>query len=285
MKTTPKKLLVAVSGGVDSVVLLDILARTDNEIVVAHFEHGIRGHESRNDAEFVLLLSKKYGYECMIGHGDLTQNASEEMARNARYEFLRAEAKKRGALLVTAHHLDDYIGSVLINLHRGTGWRGLAVMNANDIVRPLKNYTKAEIFDYAITRKLEYVEDATNRDRAYLRNRLKANVMTLSHDQKTTLLELIEAQKDMATRIDEAARSLLITRTASDDFDRYFLMMINEATALQLLQTWFRDSLDNLPWPTVRRLLFVLKTARPGTRHDITTGHQLKITKTGAKVV
>ena len=117
---TKRTILVAVSGGVDSVVLLDMLARSEDRLVVAHVDHGIR-EESSEDAQFVEGLAHQYQVPFVSTRLELGLEASEDTARRARYAFLEAEAAKRGAVIVTAHHLDDVVGSVAINLIRGTG--------------------------------------------------------------------------------------------------------------------------------------------------------------------
>lgn len=285
--------VVAVSGGVDSVVLLDMLVKIRNEksqefpeLIVAHFEHGIRGEESQFDAEFVKNLSQKYRLKFEIGYGNLTQNSSEDTARRARYKFLRDVAKKHHGQLVTAHHADDFIGSVAINLQRGTGWRGLAVMHAADIVRPLRRFTKADVLAYATREKLEFVEDATNRDPNYLRNRLRAGVVALSVEKRAKIMALIAQQKTLAERIESEAKKMLATQKNPEaELSRYFLTMIDEVSALELLQTFFRQQFStHLPRPILRRLLFAIKTLPIGRQHDVSGQLRAAITSRGATI-
>src|SRR5690606_16183672 len=108
------KYLVAVSGGIDSVVLLDKLASEGtHELVVAHFDHGIR-KESFLDAQFVERLSKKYGVPFETRREELGKYASEELARERRYAFLREMAAKHDATIVTAHHMNDIAETIAI---------------------------------------------------------------------------------------------------------------------------------------------------------------------------
>ena len=176
------KYVVAVSGGVDSVVLLDMLVSkqpsniyqlptTNYQLIVAHFDHGIRD-DSNQDAIFVAKLAKKYGLPYVEKRVDLGVNASEEKARDERYDFLRSVAKQHDAKLVTAHHADDVIESIAINLSRGTGWRGLAVIDS-DVIRPLTDMNKSEILSYARNHNLKWREDSTNSTNVYLRNRIR----------------------------------------------------------------------------------------------------------------
>jgi tRNA(Ile)-lysidine synthase len=128
--------IVAVSGGVDSVVLLDMLSKTQHKLIVAHVDHGIRGKESAADARFVAALARRYQLPFVSTELHLGAHASEETAREKRYEFLFGEAEKYRAVVVTAHHRDDIIETITLNLTRGTGWRGLAVLARKDIERP-----------------------------------------------------------------------------------------------------------------------------------------------------
>jgi tRNA(Ile)-lysidine synthase len=116
----PGKYVVAVSGGVDSVVLLDHLAgHPEYELVVAHFDHGIRD-DSREDEAFVRSLAEKYNVPFESKREDLGKQASEELARDRRYAFLRSVAGKHNAQIITAHHADDAVETIAINLLRGT---------------------------------------------------------------------------------------------------------------------------------------------------------------------
>ena len=139
--------ILAVSGGVDSVSLLNMLVgshrdlnknlqfTTSNfQLVVAHFDHGIR-KESGDDAQFVSDLAAQHGLPFELGHANLGMDTSEEDARVARYNFLRQCCDKYNTtFVITAHHQDDLVETALINLIRGTSWRGLASLELNSRV-------------------------------------------------------------------------------------------------------------------------------------------------------
>ena len=114
--------IVAVSGGIDSVVLLDLMSRTEKDLVVAHFDHGIR-EDSASDARFVEALADKYKIQFVCQREKLGSGASEELARQRRYEFLRGVAADFDGMIVTAHHREDIIETVAMNLTRGSRWR------------------------------------------------------------------------------------------------------------------------------------------------------------------
>lgn len=265
------KYVVAVSGGVDSVVLLDMLVKAgEHELVVAHFDHGIR-NESADDANFVAGLAAQYGLPFKVTQGHLGSAASEELARNKRYEFLKGLADSEAAKLVTAHHSDDVVESIAINLTRGTGWRGLAVLNDSAIERPLIDVTKAQLYDYALSQGLEWVEDETNQSYRYLRNRLRRKLGAAPEEAKRTVRALRNDQCRIAKRIDEECAQLQTT-------SRYFFTMIDDAISLELLRHILAENSASLTRPQRRRLLLGIKTAAAGTTLDAGNGIKASFT-------
>ncbi len=270
------KYIVAVSGGVDSVVLLDILSRGDDTLIVAHVDHGIR-EESGEDARFVQALSKVYGLPYVQTALRLGKTASEEQAREARYEFLFALAREHGAQIVTAHHQDDMIGSIAINLQRGTGWRGLAVLNRPGIVRPLLGLNKQKLYEYALTHRLEWVEDATNHSPKYLRNRLRAGVVGLSSVWAREIVKLRARQVQLAHDIDQEVAQ----NGARFGDGRHAYAVIDSAVAIELLRAMIKQQTTYRPTSEqASRLLLEIKTAMPGTTVDVAAGVRVRFTKT-----
>ena len=114
----------------------------EENLIVAHFEHGIRGKESQEDCEFVRRLAEKDRLKFEFEHGNLGENSSEEKARNARYDFLRKIAKRENAIIFTAHHKNDLAETFALNLARGGGWRAVACFDSPDIERPFLRFSK-----------------------------------------------------------------------------------------------------------------------------------------------
>src|ERR1700693_5976581 len=171
----PGKYVLAVSGGVDSVVLLDLLCKNQGlDIIVAHFDHGIR-QDSARDREFVQALTRGYKLPFVLGQAKLGPNASEETARETRYEFLYGVVKKtKSKGLITAYHQDDVIETAIINLLRGTNRKGLSSRLSSDkIFRPMLEIPKSDLLAYAKANKLDWHEDLTNLDTTYLRNYIR----------------------------------------------------------------------------------------------------------------
>lgn len=268
--------LVAVSGGVDSVVLLDKLARVGgHDLIVAHFDHGIRS-DSAADARFVEQLAAAYGFPFVGRREELGVQASEELARTRRYAFLREEAAKRDAVIVTAHHQGDIVETIAINLLRGTGWRGLAVLAAPDIVRPLFSMTKRQIHEYARKRRLEWVEDSTNASDAYLRNRIRRQAARLDEGQREALVGLWRRQRGIKQEI-EAEASRLIGE--GGEYARYLFVQSDADSAKELLRAAIAAASPTTPTrPQLERTLTAVKTARAGSVFEVGGGIRLRFT-------
>lgn len=270
--------IVAVSGGVDSVVLLHMLVheRPNNELIVAHFDHGIRA-ESADDAAFVRQLADGYGLPFVSRREELGPNASEELARHRRYAFLRSVAKKHHAKIMTAHHADDVVETIAINLTRGTGWRGLAVLNSGDIERPLFNYTKADLIAYAKRHKLEWREDATNQDTKYLRNDLRQRLTALDPDNHRLLLLYRDRQCFLRQMVNNEIDRLV----GASPYSRHMYIAVSDIAAQELLRGVFVQEGVSVPTrPQIQRALHAIKVLHAGKRHNVATGISLRFTKT-----
>lgn len=205
--------VVAVSGGVDSIALLHMLAvrKAKNvDLIVAHFDHGIRS-DSIQDLELVRSLASKYKLPFESAKGELGPDCSEAEARQARYSFLRSVRDKyKAEKIVTAHHQDDILETMIINILRGTGPRGLAVMNDDrEILRPLIGKKKSELIEYAKTNSLEWHEDTTNTDERYLRNYVRANIMPKLESGREQLIEINKKTNALYHDIDLRVENIL----------------------------------------------------------------------------
>lgn len=272
------KYIVAVSGGVDSVVLLDMLA-TDKlphgDLIICHFDHGIRG-DSAQDAEFVKSLAEKYGLPFETKREELGANASEELARNRRYEFLRGTAKKYSAKILTAHHADDMVETIAINLTRGTGWRGVAVLDSPEVERPLMHMTKSEIKSYAVQHKLEWREDSTNRDTKYLRNDIRGKLEALDADAHRLLGLYRDRQVTLKRQIDAEAGRLM----GESPYSRYMFTHAPDDAALELVRAMFEHECGISPTrPAMVRSLHAIKVLQAGRKFEVMRGVTLRFTR------
>lgn len=182
------KILCAVSGGADSMCLLSMAVSEGLNVSAAHFEHGLRGEESLRDCRFVEAFCRERGIECAVGHGDVPEYAqrrglgTEEAARILRYAFLEETAEKLGcAYTATAHNADDNTETVLLNLTRGGGARGLSGIPPvrGRVIRPLLSLTRRQIEQWNAENGIPHVEDSTNASAEYSRNLLRLRVMPI----------------------------------------------------------------------------------------------------------
>jgi tRNA(Ile)-lysidine synthase len=202
--TTENKLLLAISGGIDSVVMLHLLHRLGYNIHAAHMNFQLRAEESDADEEFVRNVCKHLKVELEVKRVDVEKLKSDEKistqmaARKLRYDWFQEilEVKKLD-YLVTAHHADDSIETVLINILRGTGIGGLKGIVHNDIaLRPMLCFSRDEIEDYARVNHIHWREDSSNSKDDYLRNKLRLNIMPqldkIAHQWRANVLKLSE---------------------------------------------------------------------------------------------
>lgn len=192
MQTDKLNILVGLSGGADSMTLLHLLCAMRGQISVyaAHVNHGIRGEEAKRDENFVKDVCEKWDVPLFVLHADIPAEASktgeteEEAGRRIRYQFFNEKAKELSAKIATAHTLSDSMETVLINLSRGTGAKGLCGIPPirNNIIRPLIFDTRAEIEYYTKQNEIPFVTDSTNLERAYTRNRIRLDVVPVLYD-------------------------------------------------------------------------------------------------------
>jgi tRNA(Ile)-lysidine synthase len=272
------RFVVAVSGGVDSVVLLDMMVDElipADRLIVAHFDHGIRP-ESADDAIFVAELAKKYDLLFETKREELGAGASEELARDRRYAFLREVAAKHDAKIMTAHHADDVIETIAINLTRGTGWRGLAVLDNSEVERPLLGKTKAELVAYATDHNLQWREDATNSDAKYLRNSLRQKLKTLDELTKELLRRYRDRQVVLKNMIDTETDAYMTA-----PYSRYFFTNLPTEVAFELLRgVMVRETGQSVVRPLLEKLLLAIKTYQAGKRIDIDAQHEIVFART-----
>jgi len=183
-------LLLACSGGIDSVVLATLLSRMNQPVEILHCNFNLRGEESKRDEDFVRTLAKSMAMPCHVQSFD-TQAAIkkmgkgvQEVARILRYEWfdkMLEDRKKtnKNAYLLTAHHADDQVETIAMNFFRGTGIAGMHGMQlkAGNLIRPLLFARRAEILDFAESNAIEWVDDSSNVEDNYTRNHFRHHVI------------------------------------------------------------------------------------------------------------
>ena len=232
------KIGVGVSGGADSVALLMLFAELRSKlgmvVSAVHFNHKLRGKESDADEKFVAGLAEKLGVTLHVGRGDVAGKAKrekanlEDAARRARYGFFERIADQGVAEIVaTAHTMDDQAETVLAHIVRGTGVAGLAGIHsvAGTVVRPLLEFRHDELRKYLREKKQTWREDATNRDTARMRARMRSKLLPLLEKQFNPAV--VEHLAALAQRAHEQAS--FVEELAGHLFDQSVVMNGNRA--------------------------------------------------------
>ncbi|TYP68013.1 tRNA lysidine(34) synthetase TilS [Paenibacillus methanolicus] len=254
-------IIVAVSGGPDSIALLDLLHRMREDeglrLVAAHVDHGFRGEESASEAETVRRFAEKLGVPCESVFIDLPSYIEETgmnpqaAAREKRYEFLLQTARKHGARRIAlGHHADDQAETVLMRILRGTGTSGLAGMafarseKNVQLIRPLLRINKTALEQYCRARGLTVTDDSSNRKRDYTRNRVRLDLMPVLRNYNPQLTDSLVRLSDIAAEEDdwmesearEAFRRLAVVEADGCRLERGALLGLHVALQRRLIK-------------------------------------------------
>ncbi len=308
------KLLVAVSGGIDSIALLhacvEVARREGADVSVGHVDHGLRSDESDQDASFVAALARELGVPGYCRRVDphlLREDSSsrsrptlQEAARTQRYGALYDMAREAGCQqIATAHNLDDQVETVLLRLFRGTGPDGLGGIPERSpdgvVIRPLLRVSRAEIARYVAEKELSWREDSSNAKLTYSRNRLRLRWLPgLADDFNPQLLRAIGNLADAQQQDSEWIESLVSQQAAIRFTEEKGWMTIRggdwqelpEALARRLMLRILRQcggSRDASRVHIVRMLDFV-RSGRPGTHIELPGGVRMVCDREGVRM-
>ena len=228
-----KKLLIACSGGVDSVVLTHLIKNLNFEMALAHCNFSLRGKESDGDEMFVIGFANKLNIpvfaETFDTHKftDDHKISTQMAARTLRYTWFDEVLNNfKFDYLLTAHHLDDDLETFFINISRGTGLSGLTgIPKQNErFIRPLLNFSRDQIESYAKTNKLQWREDSTNQKADYLRNKLRLDVIPQFKETNDTLLKNFQKTQhnlNAAQNLIEDYMALIYKLVVSETLEAY----------------------------------------------------------------
>ncbi len=276
MVLSGERVLVGVSGGIDSVVLLHLLHalrhKLDIELHIAHLNHQFRGDEAKRDADFVRRLAQQLKIPCTIESSNVPavirqqKLSPQDAARQVRYRFFDTVAERTHShKIATAHHADDQAETVLIGLIRGVGLHGLGgiqpVLNEN-IIRPLLTTSRADIKAFAQAENIDFVVDSSNSSRKYLRNAVRLDVLPLLQEQfspaiVTRLTRYAQIFQEDAFFIDKIAVRL------------YRKICQESPGGIQLDLELFSQQDVTIQ----RAVLYKAFEALTGVRHELHTGH------------
>ena len=227
------KILLAVSGGVDSMVMLSVFVRLGYNIGVAHCNFGLRGEESDADTTMVLDECAKLGIVChserfdTLGEMERTGDSMEMTARRQRYAWFNELCRTEGyKVIAVAHHSNDSVETFFINLLRGTGLRGLTGINRQygKVVRPLLYASRKDILEYAKQNHIPYREDSSNLSTKYLRNKIRLGLLPMLQEinprftalMRGNLYRLNNAQQFIDAAIDNIRESAVQNENGID---------------------------------------------------------------------
>jgi tRNA(Ile)-lysidine synthase len=303
------RVLVAVSGGPDSVALLHVLCNLQDELglhlEVAHLEHGMRGAEAKDDARFVRELAERLNLPVHIkevsvprlrsqaGRGNL-----EELARLERLRFFAEVARRRNLnKIATAHTQDDQAETVLMRLLRGSGRKGLGGIaprqpvnvagaessNGVTIIRPLLGATKEELLDFLKCNGLVYRLDRSNEDTAFLRNWIRFELMPRLKERfdvgvPSRLAQTAEVLRDEEMLLNQLARTQLEALWGNSAVRRDAFLRQPKAMQRRILRLWIeqaRGHLRSLDFDHVEALLGLIADGPPQSRLSIPGGWEL----------
>ncbi len=230
------KILLTVSGGVDSMVMLSLFVEGGYNIGVAHCNFSLRGAESDGDQATVEATAKAYGVPFYCKRFDteaemeITGESMEMAARRLRYEWFDELSREHGyTAIAIAHHIDDSIETFFINLFRGTGLRGLTgiTRQRGNIIRPLLFAERREILEYAVAHKIAFREDSSNRSKKYLRNKIRLGLLPMAREinprftsiMRGNIYRLTDAQQFIEAGISKIMESVLIRGEGIDRID------------------------------------------------------------------
>ncbi len=293
VRLEPGHYIIAVSGGVDSMVLMHILSALHSReahgtrFTVAHFDHGIRS-DSDYDRRLVQEMAQAYNMPFVYARGELGEGASEATAREARYEFLRkVQSQAQARAIITAHHHDDVVETAVLNLMRGSGRKGMSSLKAKSmdgIVRPLLHVPKAKLREYAQANKLKWNEDSTNHDQNYRRNYVRLSVLpkarTKSPRDYHKLTAILRRQQELNHAIDRELELLLHTQPSRSTLRRADVISLPYRVSTELVAEWLRgNGKRQLNRWLVDRLTVAARTARPDTELLLDSSSKVSFSK------
>lgn len=298
-----ESLLLAVSGGVDSIVMLELLSRIagplGSNIGVAHFDHGLRP-TSGADADFVRELARKMRLKAFVGSADIRKivedggGSIEEVARRERYAFLERIARRhKFNVVMTGHTADDNAETLMMNLLRGSGVTGLAgipptrrIGSEVILARPMLGITRRQVEEFAAHLRLAWREDESNASQEFTRNRVRAELMPVLRDFNPAILDVLnttaslmrDVDRYLSGVVDASLETVLVEETRQGErtsIDAMKLRHLHPAVRGEVVQRVVSDtfSIPPISSKTVERVLGLMwkdtgARASLGGRHE-----------------
>ncbi len=251
------KILLAVSGGSDSMVLLHLFRISNFEFQVAHINYKLRGEESDLDEQLVRIYCEKHQiplHVYSVKEEEKPENSIQTWARDLRYTYFRNIAKEQHLdFISTAHHLNDTLETFIINLSRGSGIRGLSGIpeNDNQIIRPLLGFSKKEILEFAERNEIEFRDDKSNFKDDYLRNQIRNHIVP----------KLLKTNADFLTNFSKSIQLLKQTKTTTEEYiEKIYNAIFKETSSeIRVLKNEFSSQTSFIQFELFRKFGFESK--------------------------
>lgn len=277
---------------VESTLELDNFETFDSmnryRFIVAHFDHGIR-EDSHLDRRLVQEAALRYGIPFVYDRAQLGSDASEQTARQARYDFLRRVQKvSQARAVITAHHQDDWLETAIYNLMRGTNRKGLTSLASSEFLeRPLLDTPKKQLIDYAKQHNIAWREDSTNEDTRFARNNIRHNVLPkLGPAGKARLLTILKDMRSINQQIDEQVEDLLRQILLPSGLKRGDFIMLPHVIAREVAAAWLRqNNIRDFGQPFLERMVRAVKVLPAGKVFDVNARWQIKLTHNKATFI
>lgn len=289
------KLVLAVSGGPDSVCMLEIFSRLKKkyslDIIVAHINYNLRGKDSLEDENWARFLAEKNGFKFFLLNTNIKDKFNlESRLRDIRYDFFEKIRKQENFdLIAVAHNLDDQVETFLMRIIRGAGARGLSAMRFknNNLIRPLLATTREEILFFLKKEKIKWRADKTNGENIFLRNKIRNKLIPFlekdfnSKIKKTIFNSVISISQDN----DFLEKSVDEFGIKSSGVEISKLSLLHPAMQRRLLERILKDNkknLKNITSSQIEEILKMVKSVKNKKQFAIMAG--LKIEKKGDKL-
>ena len=292
------RVLVAVSGGADSVCLLkalvDLRRQLGIDLVVANMDHCLRGSQSESDSRFVMELAAALELECRhkkvrVAEGGAAGASLEEKAREKRYAFLKQAAAKSGCnVIATGHTMDDQAETVLLRVIYGSSLAGISGIypvrqeGAFRLARPLIRTTRRDILDFLKGARQGYVEDPSNKDLKFLRNSVRHRILPFlekyNPSLKRSLANLADALREDFIFLDAERKKALGKHQGSGSVEMKDIILQPKAVRKEVLKELFRRAGGNVKKLTHRHWMdmdYFIRSAEKGRSLDLPGGIRL----------
>lgn len=249
------KFLLAISGGADSMVLLDLFKDSKLKFEVAHINYQLRGEDSDKDQELVEKICEQNNIHFHLYQvsemDNKPKNSIQDWARIIRYNFFRKIQQERSLnFIVTAHHLNDQLETFIIHLSKASGIKGLTGIpaNENNILRPLLSFSKEEIYDFVKENNIEFREDLSNQKNDYLRNKIRNEIVP----------KLLEVNENFLDNFGKSISYLNQTKNFVDEqiFKIEKEIIVNKEDSLQINKKLFFNQSEFIQYEILRKFGF-----------------------------